>query len=184
MPAAPDRRPAPECVQLQRHTPMVPMRMGYVATAALLAGTVGLAACANGSRGGVSLAKRRPNIVFVLLDDVRYDDVIDHPFVDLPNLKRIAREGASFQRSFTSAPLCSPSRAIFMTGQYAQRSTRRSTQTTSAPFRRRQATSICTRVRRHTTGPVGARRSPGSPHLLVRTTTAIREVQTEDCRTA
>ena len=97
------------------------MRMGYVATAALLAGAVLLAACANGSRGGVALAKRRPNIVFVLLDDVRYDDVIDHPFADLPSLKRIAREGASFQRSFTSAPLCSPSRAIFMTGQYAWR---------------------------------------------------------------
>ena len=97
------------------------MRLGYIAPAALLAGAVFLAACANGSHSGVALAKRRPNIVFVLLDDVRYDDVIDLPFANLPNLKRIAREGASFQRSFTSAPLCSPSRAIFMTGQYAWR---------------------------------------------------------------
>lgn len=60
----------------------------------------------------------RPNIVFLLLDDVRYDDLVDHPFVDLPNLKRLASEGASFTRFFTSAPLCSPSRAVFMTGQY------------------------------------------------------------------
>jgi arylsulfatase A-like enzyme len=61
---------------------------------------------------------RRPNIVFVLLDDVRYDDLIDHPFVRLPNLSRVIAEGASFERFFTSAPLCSPSRAVFMTGQY------------------------------------------------------------------
>lgn len=60
----------------------------------------------------------RPNIVFVLLDDARYDDLIDHPFADLPNLKRLAADGASFPQFFTSAPLCSPSRAVFMTGQY------------------------------------------------------------------
>lgn len=63
----------------------------------------------------------RPNVVFVLLDDVRYDDVIDHPFVDLPNLRRLRAEGASFRRFFTAAPLCSPSRAVFMTGQYPHR---------------------------------------------------------------
>ena len=63
----------------------------------------------------------RPNIVFVLLDDVRYDDVVGHPFVQLPNLARLMREGASVERFFTSAPLCSPSRAAFMTGQYAYR---------------------------------------------------------------
>jgi arylsulfatase A-like enzyme len=66
-------------------------------------------------------APKQPNIVFILLDDVRYDDLIDHPFVRLPNLERVVREGASFQRFFTSAPLCSPSRAVFLTGQYPHR---------------------------------------------------------------
>jgi len=66
-------------------------------------------------------AEQKPNIVFVLLDDVRYDDLIDHPFVRLPNLARLVREGASFERFFTSAPLCSPSRAVFMTGKYPHR---------------------------------------------------------------
>ena len=65
-----------------------------------------------------SSAPRKPNIVFVLLDDVRYDDLVDHPFAELPNLRRVMREGASFTRFFTAAPLCSPSRAVFMTGQY------------------------------------------------------------------
>ena len=62
-----------------------------------------------------------PNIVFVLLDDIRFDDVVDHPFVELPNIQRLAKEGASFRQFFTSAPLCSPSRAVFMTGQYPHR---------------------------------------------------------------
>ena len=70
---------------------------------------------------GTEPAAPRPNIVFVLLDDVRYDDVVDHPFVDLPSLRRLMHEGASFERFYTSAPLCSPSRAVFLTGQYPSR---------------------------------------------------------------
>ena len=66
-------------------------------------------------------ATPRPNIVFVLLDDVRFDDVINHPFAKLPNFQRLVDEGASFQRMFTSAPLCSPSRAVILTGQYPHR---------------------------------------------------------------
>jgi len=66
-------------------------------------------------------ADARPNIVFVLLDDVRYDDLIDHPFVALPHLRRLITEGASFRQAFTSAPLCSPSRAVFLTGRYPLR---------------------------------------------------------------
>ena len=87
-------------------------------TAVLLA-TMAAASCAAASDSGDVSQGRRPNVVFVLLDDVRYDDLIDHPFVQLPNINRLAREGTSFRRFFTSAPLCSPSRAIFLTGQYA-----------------------------------------------------------------
>ena len=74
-----------------------------------------------GSAGRSDASAARPNIVFVLLDDVRYDDVIGHPFAQLPNLTRLLREGASFDRFFTAAPLCSPSRAVFLTGQYPYR---------------------------------------------------------------
>lgn len=66
-------------------------------------------------------ATTTPNFVFVLLDDVRYDDLVDHPFVELPNLRRLMAEGASLQQFYTSAPLCSPSRAVFLTGQYPYR---------------------------------------------------------------
>src|SRR6516162_9539618 len=65
-------------------------------------------------------APKRPNIVFVLMDDLRYNalGIAGHPFVKTPNIDRIGREGAQFLNNFTTTPLCSPSRASFLTGQY------------------------------------------------------------------
>ena len=65
--------------------------------------------------------QRPPNIIFILIDDLRWDDlgVAGHPFVKTPNIDRIANEGALFRNAFITAPLCSPSRASFLTGQYA-----------------------------------------------------------------
>jgi len=62
----------------------------------------------------------RPNIVFVLVDDLRWDEVgaAGHPYVETPNIDRVAREGAYFHRAFTTTPLCSPARATFLTGLY------------------------------------------------------------------
>jgi len=64
--------------------------------------------------------RRRPNIVFVLLDDLRHDSLgcTGHPFARTPQIDRIAREGARFRNFFTVVPLCSPSRASFLTGLY------------------------------------------------------------------
>jgi N-acetylglucosamine-6-sulfatase len=63
---------------------------------------------------------RRPNLVFVLVDDMRWDDLgaSGHPFIETPNMDRLAREGARFINAFATTPLCSPSRASFLTGQY------------------------------------------------------------------
>jgi N-acetylglucosamine-6-sulfatase len=65
---------------------------------------------------------RRPNIVVVLVDDMRWDEmrVAGHPFIDTPHMDRVAREGARFLNAFATTPLCSPSRASFLTGQYAR----------------------------------------------------------------
>jgi hypothetical protein len=65
-------------------------------------------------------SRTRPNIIFVLIDDLRWDEV-DYPFVKIPNIQRIAREGVRFQNSFVTTPLCSPSRASYLTGQYAHK---------------------------------------------------------------
>src|SRR3954449_10585391 len=70
-----------------------------------------------------SAAERRPNIVFILVDDLRWDELrcTGHPFAQSPNADRLSREGANFQNAFATTPLCSPSRASFLTGQYPHR---------------------------------------------------------------
>ena len=62
----------------------------------------------------------RPNIIFILTDDLRWDEM-DYPFVKVPNIQRLAREGARFNNAFVTTPLCSPSRASVLTGQYAHK---------------------------------------------------------------
>ena len=66
-------------------------------------------------------ADTRPNVVFVLLDDVRWDDLGagGHPWVQTPNFDRVAHEGALFTNAFAATPLCSPNRASILSGQYA-----------------------------------------------------------------
>jgi N-acetylglucosamine-6-sulfatase len=61
-----------------------------------------------------------PNIIFILIDDLRWDEV-DYPFVKIPNIQRIARESVRFRNAFVTTPLCSPSRASYLTGQYAHK---------------------------------------------------------------
>ena len=80
------------------------------------------AACSAPNRTSAPVERQPPpNIVFVLVDDMRWDDVAaaGHPFIETPNMDRLAREGARFLNAFATTPLCSPSRASFLTGQYA-----------------------------------------------------------------
>jgi N-acetylglucosamine-6-sulfatase len=67
-------------------------------------------------------AAARPNVLFVLMDDMRWDHMgcAGHPVIRTPALDRIAREGTRFTNAFVSLSLCSPSRASFLTGLYAQ----------------------------------------------------------------
>jgi N-acetylglucosamine-6-sulfatase len=74
--------------------------------------------------GGFALTaapRRRPNVVFILVDDLRHDELgcTGHPFAQTPAADRLAREGANFRNAFATTPLCSPSRAAFLTGVYS-----------------------------------------------------------------
>jgi N-acetylglucosamine-6-sulfatase len=65
----------------------------------------------------------RPNIVVVLVDDLRWDELgaAGHPYLETPNIDRLAAEGAMFLNAFHAVPLCSPNRASLLTGQYPSR---------------------------------------------------------------
>jgi len=65
-------------------------------------------------------AKRR-NMIFILIDDMRWDAMscMGHPFLKTPNLDRLVEGGILFKNSFVTTSLCSPSRASFLSGQYA-----------------------------------------------------------------
>jgi arylsulfatase A-like enzyme len=65
----------------------------------------------------------RPNIVVVLVDDLRFDEFRagGHPYLETPNIDRLASEGAMFVNAFHAVPLCSPNRATLLTGQYPSR---------------------------------------------------------------
>jgi arylsulfatase A-like enzyme len=71
----------------------------------------------------LAATRQRPNIIFVLTDDHRYDclGIAGHPFLKTPSMDRLAREGVLFENAFVTTSLCSPSRASFLTGQYASR---------------------------------------------------------------
>jgi N-acetylglucosamine-6-sulfatase len=62
----------------------------------------------------------RPNIVVVVVDDLRWDELgaAGHPWLETPNIDRLAAEGAHFTQSFHAVPLCSPNRASLLTGQF------------------------------------------------------------------
>ncbi|MDE3068104.1 MAG: sulfatase-like hydrolase/transferase [Verrucomicrobiota bacterium] len=72
---------------------------------------------------GAALAAERPNIVFVLTDDMGYSDpnCYGGNFAPTPNIDRLAREGVRFTHFYDNAPICSPSRAAFITGMFPAR---------------------------------------------------------------
>ena len=68
-----------------------------------------------------SLAADRPNILFVLCDDIRWNALgcTGSPHVKTPNIDQLAAEGVNFRNTFCTTSLCSPSRASILSGLYA-----------------------------------------------------------------
>jgi N-acetylglucosamine-6-sulfatase len=63
------------------------------------------------------------NIVFILVDDLRYDAMgfMGHPFLETPNIDSLAKNGVHLKNAYVTTSLCSPSRASILTGLYAHR---------------------------------------------------------------
>ena len=68
-------------------------------------------------------APAKPNIVFILADDIGYGDFACYGAtrVKTPNVDRLAREGIRFTNAHATGSVCTPTRYAFITGQYAWR---------------------------------------------------------------
>ncbi len=68
-------------------------------------------------------AKRSPNVILVLVDDLGWKDLScqGSTFYETPNLDRLAESGMRFTDAYAACTVCSPSRAAMMTGQYPAR---------------------------------------------------------------
>ena len=85
---------------------------------AVCLGACGLATC-----GLAAAESARPNIVFFLTDDLGQRDLgcYGSTFYETPNLDRLAQGGARFTDGYAACPVCSPTRASIMSGQWPQR---------------------------------------------------------------
>ena len=91
----------------------------------LAAGGSALALAATGARAAEKTkgSAPRPNIVVIVVDDMRFDEygAGGHPYLETPHIDALAASGASFSNAYHTTPLCSPNRACILTGQYASR---------------------------------------------------------------
>ena len=64
--------------------------------------------------GSNNTPPERPNIIFILTDDQRWDALgcMGNPHLRTPNLDRLAAEGVRFERAFVSSPSCTPSPSV------------------------------------------------------------------------
>lgn len=73
------------------------------------------------------LVERPPNIVFILLDDLGYNDIstfgggVANGRVPTPNIDKLAADGAIYTQAYSGTGTCAPSRAMLMTGRYPTR---------------------------------------------------------------
>ena len=67
--------------------------------------------------------KEKPNIVFILADDLGYTDLgcYGSPEINTPSLDKMAKEGIRFTQFYAPAGVCTPTRASFLTGCYPKR---------------------------------------------------------------
>ena len=94
--------------------------LGFVAACEGGAGSEPASSSATASETMPSAAADARNIVFILVDDHRYDAMgfMEHPYLKTPSLDALASGGVHFANAFVTTSLCSPSRASILSGQY------------------------------------------------------------------
>ena len=69
------------------------------------------------------LAQQKPNIIFLLADDLRYNSLgcKGNTILQTPNIDKLAAAGSIFNNAFVTTPICCVSRASILSGQYSNR---------------------------------------------------------------
>lgn len=77
--------------------------------------------CASLISGAMAADPSKPNIVFILADDLGYGELgcYGQQKIRTPNIDRLAKEGLRFTQAYTSTPVCAPARCNLMTGKHA-----------------------------------------------------------------
>ncbi|HIA01869.1 MAG TPA: sulfatase, partial [Myxococcales bacterium] len=62
----------------------------------------------------------KPNILWICTDQQRFDTIhsLGNPQINTPNIDALVTNGVAFTRAFCQSPVCTPSRASFLTGRY------------------------------------------------------------------
>jgi arylsulfatase A-like enzyme len=84
---------------------------------------VATAAVAGASRTVPAAPAKRPNVLFILADDLGYGDLSGYgrPDYRTPVLDGFAKQGMKFLSAYAAAPVCTPTRCAYVTGRYPQR---------------------------------------------------------------
>lgn len=80
-----------------------------------------LALLGTGAMAATAFAQEKPNIIYIMCDDLGYADVgcYGQQYIATPNIDRLAAQGMRFTQAYCGSPVSAPSRATFMTGQHA-----------------------------------------------------------------
>src|SRR6266850_5811782 len=84
---------------------------------------VGTTAIITASHVGQVASLERPNVLFILADDLGYGDLscYGRPDYRTPVLDNLAGQGIKFMSAYAAAPVCTPTRCAYITGRYPNR---------------------------------------------------------------
>lgn len=123
--------------------------------------------CSLGASFTASAERDRPNFVFILTDDQRFDSLgcVGNSLVKTPNSDRLAKAGVMFTNHFVTTPICSVSRASIFTGQHLRRHQIADFATTFTPKQWEETYPALLRKHGYRTGFIG-KFGVGNPHAI------------------
>jgi len=95
-------------------------RREFLQRTSLAAGASAILAGSRRLPGAGARPRRKPNIIFILADDLGYGDLgcFGQKRIETPNLDKLAAEGMRFTDCYAGSTVCAPSRSCLMTGQH------------------------------------------------------------------